>query len=301
MRILKDPWTVAVISTISILAAHPARAQTGTEVRFLAASLKPLAAPATPAAPPGEEILTERVVRTAPGVAATPGLVSPGRIHYAGSLREFLSTAYDVKEFQVEGPAWIDTERFVLDATLPPETGREQRLLMLQNLLVERFKMTSHLQPQERPVYSMVVARGGLKIAASRPAPDQRTDVRTVASTGRARITAQAATMQVLADQLTRQLDRPVTDKTGNTGRYDFVVTFSTDGLNRSANPITAVAAQPHSEESGRSWPSALPDARELPNLFAAVQSQLGLKLEAQKGLVDILVIDRIDRTPTDN
>src|SRR5439155_20053661 len=106
-------------------------------LRFTAASLKrvvPVAPTAGLHAPSGEEIISERVVRTPAGGSANPGVVSPGRIRYTATLKEFLASAYDVKEFQVEGPAWMDTERFVLNAAMPPETTRDQLHSMLQNL-----------------------------------------------------------------------------------------------------------------------------------------------------------------------
>jgi uncharacterized protein (TIGR03435 family) len=134
----------------------PVNAQTQPELRFTVASLKPLvpvAPPAMMSAPSGEEIISERNVRTPAGASAGLGIVSPGRVHCAGAVKEFVANAYDVREFQVEGPAWMDTARFVLDATMPPETTPKQVRAMWQNLLSDRFKLSSHRETKELPIY----------------------------------------------------------------------------------------------------------------------------------------------------
>ena len=280
--------TLALAATILGVAAPWARGQTE---RFTAASLKPLPPPAVLAAPPGEEIVSERVVRAPAGRAASPGVVSPGRLHSVATLKEFLASAYDVKEFQIEGPSWLDAERFVLDATMPLETTAEQRRWMLRNLLVDRFKVTIHHDTRELPIYSLVVAKNGPKVKESPEASETAppgSNVRTVTVGGRVRITAEHETMQDLASCLTRQLDRPVKDATGLTRKYDFMLTFSSEGLSGSANPAGGLPATAPSEDAG-------------PGLFAAVQAQLGLRLEAQKGLVELVVIDHIERTPAAN
>ena len=320
--------TVAIVSAILNIAALSAGAQTvqrqigidgmssEKELKFDAASLKPLVplAPPVLTTPSGEEIISERVVRSTPGSSTNPGVVSPGRIHYVATLKEFLANAYDVKELQVEGPVWMATERFVLDATMPPETTRKQRLSMLKNLLADRFQLSTHRDTKEFPTYSLVVAKNGPKMKESPDVPVHTqsgadasqpslplTNVRTVAVGGRVRITAQDETVKDLADHLTHQLDRPVKDETGLSRTYDFVLTFSSNGLN--GTPNRAGTMPPTSPAGGlpRSSSSDLPDAQELPDLFGAVQSQLGLKLEAKKGMVEVLVVDHCERMPTEN
>ncbi len=161
------------------------------------------------------------MVRTTAGGSVNPGVVSPGRIHYSGTLKEFLANAYDVKEFQIEGPAWMDTERFVVDATMPPETTRQQRLFMLQNLLIERFKLTSHREEKELPMYSLAMGKNGLKMKespspaqgtgagerqpgaeSSRSSVDVVTNVRTIAMGCCAIVMVEAMTMRELAQVL---------------------------------------------------------------------------------------------------
>jgi len=211
-------------------------------LRFEAASLKPLPPPPPP--PPGEQIVSERVVRASPSAP-----MDPGRIHSVATLRELVASAHDVKEVQVAGPSWIDSDHFSLDATMPPRTTRDQRLQMLRNLLVERFHLITHSETRELPVYSLVVTRQGIKVQES---SQPESTLRTVATNGRVTITAQGATMQELAANLTRQVDRPVKDETATKAKYDFVLSFTTEGQNP-----TAVTT----------------DAPDLPDVFAALPS----------------------------
>src|SRR5215472_5386755 len=88
-----------------------------------------------------------------------PGTKDPGRIHYPFiSLRNLIMTAYDVKTFQVQGPTWLDSARFEVNATMPPDTTTEQFHVMLRNLLVERFRLAIHRDTKELPMYSLTVA-----------------------------------------------------------------------------------------------------------------------------------------------
>jgi uncharacterized protein (TIGR03435 family) len=253
----------ALLSTLLSLAA----AQT---LRFDAASLKPLPPPPPP--PPGEQIVSERVVRVSPSAP-----VDPSRIHSIATLRELVATAYDAKEVQVAGPSWIDSDRFVLDATMPPQTTRDQRLQMLRTLLVERFHLVTHRETREIPIYSLVVARQGILMKES---SQPESTIRTVAANGRVTLTAQGATMPELAANLTRQLDRPVKDETAAKAKYDFVLSFTAEVPNAAPPPT---------------------DAPDLPDVFAALPSQLGLRLNPHKGPVELIVIDQAERTPAAN
>src|SRR5262249_32769237 len=111
---------------------------------------------------------------------------------------------------------------------------------------------------------------------------------------GRNRMGGQQVSTQNLADELTNRLGRIVTDQTGLTAKYDFLMTFSSDGLNPALRgPVGAP------DPSGSTAP---PEAREpLPTIFESIQSQLGLKLEPKKGAVEIIVVDHIEKAPVDN
>jgi len=190
---------LAEILLSTTLGIAPAVAQTDQSARFEAASLKPL--PPPPPTPPGEEIVSERVIRNAP-----VGSVHPGRMHSVATLREFVATAYDVREAQVVGPPWIETDRFVLDATMPPETTRDQRLAMLCNLLADRFRLTIRHETRNLPNYVLVMAKDGTRMKES---PEQASSIRIVTVGSRVTITAQSASMADLAAHLTRQLTVP--------------------------------------------------------------------------------------------
>ena len=302
---------------ISIVWAQPQ----DRSLKFDVVSVKP----AAPIMPDGRG----RIMMQGP--SGGPGTKDPGRIHYPGmNLRFVLMQAYDVKGFQISGPAWLDSERFDIDATMPADTTKEQFRIMLQNLLRERFKAVIHRETKELPIYSLEVAKGGSKMkpspespAAANPEavpdlpsqprmgpdgfpvlptmPRGRGAVMGIMMPSRAKFIGQDSTMQDLADRLTNQLSRPVTDSTGLTGKFDFSLSFSTDGLPGpmmpgvpSGLPAGAVPIAP---------PSGAPpaDSESLPDLFAALQQQLGLKLDAKKGPVVLIVVDHIDKAPTEN
>jgi uncharacterized protein (TIGR03435 family) len=300
---------------------------------FDAASVKP----ATPPVPDGRG----RIMMMGP--TGGPGTKDPGRIRYPYmSLKNLLMNAYDVKGFQIAGPAWLDTERFDITAVMPPETTKEQFRVMLQNLLSERFKLTIHRETKELPMYSLVVARNGpkLKESAEVPAPKDdgdpanlppppplpsqpkigpdgfpilpipgggRAGLFFIMMPGRTRLIGQQQTMQDLANRLTTQLNRPVTDATALKAKYDFTLTFASEGMNMGMPmPIGMVQVPPPSPPppppGGGGGPAAnLPEGETPPDLFAAIQAQLGLKLEAKKGPVELIVIDHVEKTPTEN
>ncbi len=262
-----------------------------------------------------------------------PGTNDPGRIHYPNmSLRNLLMSAYDVKRYQIVGPDWLDTARFDITATMPPDTTKEQFRVMLQNLIAERFKATIHHETKDLPMYSLVIAKSGLKMkeSAEVPAPKDggdsappppplpmqpkmgpdgfpllpqlagRAGIFGIMMNGRARMIAQQQTTQDLATRLTDQLSRPVTDATGLKAKYDFTLTYAPEQMNgpMGPGPILAGAAPP----AGGAAPSAsLNEPEPLLDLFGAVQAQLGLKLEPKKGPVELIVIDHIEKTPTEN
>jgi uncharacterized protein (TIGR03435 family) len=295
---------------------------------FDAASVKP----ATPPVPDGRG----RIMMM--GQSGGPGTKDPGRIRYPYmSLKNVMMNAYDVKSFQVVGPGWLDTERFDITAVMPPETTKEQFRAMLQNLLSDRFKLTVHRETKELPMYSLVVARNGPKMKESveipagkddgdlaalpppPPLPMQpkigpdgfpilpligggRAGLFFIMMPGRTRLIGQQQTMQDLAGRLTTQLNRPVTDATALQAKYDFTLTFSAEGMNMGMPmPIGMAPAPPPGGGGGAAPTASLPEGETPPDLFAAIQAQLGLKLEAKKGPVELIVIDHVEKTPTEN
>ncbi len=260
-----------------------------------------------------------------------PGTNDPGRIRYPNmSLKALLMSAYDVKNFQITGPAFLDTERFDVDATMSPDTTRAQFRTMLQNLLDVRFKVAIHRESKELPMYALVVAKNGSKMKESVAAsgdgeapppptalpdqpkigsdgfpiiPVQQRGLFTLMMPGRARLIGREQTMQDLATRLADMLNRPVTDATELKAKYDLVLTYSPEGLNGPMGPMPPMP--PGGLPPGGaaiSGPAARPsDAEPLLDIFGAVQSDLGLKLDAKKGPVEIIVIDHAEKVPTEN
>ncbi|MDR3699633.1 MAG: TIGR03435 family protein [Candidatus Sulfopaludibacter sp.] len=239
--------------------------------------------------------------------AGGPGSKDPGRIHYpAVTLQFLLLRAYDVTSFQLSGPGWLETERFDVDATMPAGTAMPQFRTMLRNLLAERFQLTAHAETKDVSGYSLVV-RNRLKLKESAGPPAPPNDGAPVALqlgadnyfvpparqgvffqlTGMksARSTFRQVTMPELAATLQDQLKRPVTDDTGLTAKYDFVLSYATEGLYLGSGRIPV---GPGGEDAH-------------PDISSALSEQLGLKLEAKKVTTQAIVIDHIEKTPTGN
>jgi uncharacterized protein (TIGR03435 family) len=211
--------------------------------------------------------------------------------------------AYGVENYQVSGgPDWINSERYDLDAKFDGATADELQKLnsndrilarqqMLQKILAERFNLTVHRESKELQTYSLVVAKIGPKLKevklddadASKPkaGPAPGTGQMMVGGTW-GQISGFATGLSTLTGSLTNYLRRPVIDKTGLTGRYDFTLRWTPDTNQTQDSSIT------------NGLPSGDPTGS--PNIFTAIQEQLGLKLESAKGPVEIFVIDKIER-----
>lgn len=206
---------------------------------------------------------------------------SPGRLTMTNvSLKKVMLNAWgipDDREYMVDGPAWLTTEHFDMEATFPATTTMEQVRPMLQGLLADRFKLVLHRETRQVPNYTLVAAKGGPKI---QPVEDGQSRT----SAGPGRLEATKITMQKLADLVARQSGRPVIDGTGLTGVFSFALQWSPDAS------LTAGAA-----DGGTAGGSTGP------SVFTALQEQLGLRLESGKGPVEVLVVDRMEKLPTAN
>jgi uncharacterized protein (TIGR03435 family) len=200
-------------------------------------------------------------------VKATPGYLAVQN----ASLSQCIQWAYNVQAFQVSGPTWIDNERYDISAKSSGPAPEAQLRLMLQTLLGERFKLALHRETKDLPGYALIVAKGGprLKESASEGESAMKPD--------RARMIAEHVTMPWFADVLTNPLHSPVVDKTGLTGHYDFTLDIS-----KYATP-------------GMS-PEEMSSA-----LAECLQQELGLRVEARKLPLEILVIDHAEKMPTGN
>jgi uncharacterized protein (TIGR03435 family) len=165
---------------------------------------------------------------------------------------------------------------FDIVAKYPAETGNAQRALMLQTLLAERFHLAIHRESKEMSAYALVVAKNGPKLIEVKPSA-------TGTSNGRGRFQDRAISMAGLADQLARELERPVVDKTGLTAVYDLKLEWTPDD-------------QPAVKGDGAPGEPAMG-----PSIITALQEQLGLKLQTQKASVETIVVDHVDRAPVEN
>jgi uncharacterized protein (TIGR03435 family) len=226
-----------------------------------------------------------------------PGTSDPGRFSCQNcSLRSLIVAAYDIKEFQLTSPSAPD--RYDVEAKVPAGASREQFRSMLQDLLAERFQLKLRHQPQEMTVYTLVVGKGGSKLTSQQshatgfPVPPPCFISATVLANGAYRMGATDAPMTKLVSMLSTLLGRPVHDATGLEGGYDFQLFWSPDA--------SADNASPRRTQDGTPMPND-PDTDSGPTLFAAIQQQLGLKLESKKDQVDVLVVDHTKKVPTGN
>lgn len=201
-----------------------------------------------------------------------------------GSLIDLITFAYDVQVKQVAGaPTWTDSDRYDIDA-VPDQPGQPNMIQargMLRKLLADRFALKFHSEKREMSAYVLSAPKTGLKLTPSQTIQGQLPGMG--ASPGKGGLTLHLinGTMTDFTGFLQLLvLDKPVLDRTGIEGRYDENITFLPDQTQFHGNP-------PKLPESD------VPDA---PDLFAAIQQQLGLKLAAEKTDVDVIVIDHVDK-----
>jgi uncharacterized protein (TIGR03435 family) len=201
------------------------------------------------------------------------------------SLKRLIALAYSVTDYQIFGELpWLESQRFDLEAKAEALTALPELRLMTQSLLDERFKLKFHRETRELPIYSLTLVKSGVKgpglVDAPNepcPPPTQATARCGTVSPGQGRIIGQRGRISQLADRLSAMLGRTVVDKTGLTGGYDIDLTFAPDpGLQQS--------------------PGGLPADPSGPSIFTAIQEQLGLKLQAGKGPVEVIVVDSADK-----
>jgi len=220
-------------------------------------------------------------------VTSTPG---DGYVAENVSLKEVIVDAYNIKPNYISGgPDWIDSDAYVInakvvagDGTAPLKLTKAQRRQMLQTMLADRFKLVVHNETKDAPIYELDLAKGGPKLHASTPGndaargvtgPDGQFHPGLSSLAGNGVIIEQNAPLSLVADLLSSmELKRPVIDKTGLAGKYDIDLHWTPDNT------------PPDSPLAGG------------PSIFAAVQEQLGLKLNSTHGPVRTLVIDHIEK-----
>lgn len=243
-------------------------------------------------------------------------LFTPGGMSIAGvPLPMIIREAFGVEDDHVLGmPAWAKSIRYDIEAKVAPDDApklkdltMDQRRSMLVPLLEDRFHLRFHHETRDLPVYELLVAKGGVKMQATKPADDAapgpppgpppgpgqplRPGSHMLMMRGPGHIESTGTGMEFLAHVLSRQLGRTVVDKTELTGDYEFKLEWTPDD----AVPAMTGAggAQPAANSASTPETSG-------PSLFTAVKEQLGLKLEATKGSADVIVIDQIEQ-PTPN
>ena len=274
-------------SLVAVLcAAGPfAFAQPAAErLEFEAASIKP----APP--PDGHGMIV--------GMSGGPGSRDPSMvIGHNMTLSGLVAYAYDVLFFQLVAPSWANDSKFLLTAKVPPGATRQQVRVMLQNLLADRFQVKVHTDKKEMPVYELTIGKGGPKFQAAvdvpagevTAGPQMKLDEQGfpilerpgwVGRGNKVRMWQPKMTMEDLGKSICGELGRPVIDATGLAGEYNIRM-FWVQG---------SASTGPESAESEAG-----------PSLMRAIQEQLGLKLEAKKSNVDVLVVDHAEKFPSEN
>ena len=229
------------------------------------------------------------------------------------SLRDYIGMAYNMKPDQISGPDWISRVKYDISAKLPDGAPRSQVAKMMQAVLAERFKLVFHREPKEFPVYVLGLGKGPLKLKESADDPSlpaRNNDINVAVSGtssgqtqgsyvdlgGGSSVTSTAGTLVAkrvtiasLINSIDRYLDRPLIDETGLTGTYDITLQYSLEELR---NVLRSSGS-----------PRTIPDsaAEQFPGSLTESFRALGLKLEPRKAPLDVLIVDRAEKTPVEN
>ena len=248
---------------------------------------------------PHFEVASIKTVQPTMGGQSVRG--DPGRIDYKQvSLKELILRAFAVPWYRVVWPDWLkDPARgqlpyYDVAATLPAGTPKAQVPLMLQTLLAERLKLTVHREKRDLPVYAMLISKGGIRMHPAKRDADADPDAEphNVYSVGlgspEGHITGELP-VPAIANSLRNELDRPMVDMTGLEGNFDIDLHWAHE-----AEPLPGRGA-PLAETA------SMPTGGNTASLFAALEKQLGIHVEARKIPAEMLIIDRVERVPTEN
>jgi uncharacterized protein (TIGR03435 family) len=225
-----------------------------------------------------------------------------GRIEAHGlTLRLLISFAYNVEESWVRGgEKFVDSEHFDIAAKTEPTESDDAVRVMLQSLLEERFHLKLHKEPQPVTVYTLVAVKPRMRAAD----PSARTTCRDGNADGARTITCTNITMAQFAEKLpalnTGYLEHAVVDLTALNGAYDFTVSFTPRAVMEGLGRPRGGRGAAESPSGGSAVPTPTDRAVGL-TLFEAIDKQLGLKLASEKHPMPVVVIDHVDRTPTEN
>jgi uncharacterized protein (TIGR03435 family) len=259
----------ALFAILFILPTDYAIAQTPVATTFEVASVKP---------------------NTSGSRRSSTRTLSAGRRFVANNItvRQLILEAYNLRDLQLTGgPAWIDSDHFDIDASAPEDASPDQVPAMVRGLLADRFKLLVHTEAKEQPVYALVPVRADKKLGpqikesqldCSGPVQTKECGMNTDLSNGAGVMKGEGGTLADLARVLANFVtDRMVIDRTGLAGEFDFELRWAAQNLQ---------AAQPNPADGAKTADS--------PPIFVALREQLGLKLEAQRGPVEFVVIDSV-------
>jgi uncharacterized protein (TIGR03435 family) len=187
------------------------------------------------------------------------------------SVQTCIKWAYGVQDSQISGPAWMDSDKFDITAKADGPTPDDQMKRMMQTLLADRFKLSFHHQDKELKAFVLTVAKGGTKVH-----PAANPDAKPFRQNSVNGTVVKSMTIQEFGDFLSQPLQMPVVDETGLKGKYDFELDF------------TSYLPDPHSMSDTR------PDANSI--IMAAMEGELGIKMEVRKTPVDVMVIEHVEK-----
>jgi uncharacterized protein (TIGR03435 family) len=244
-------------------------------IHIVLIALASFAAFAQTAAPPAFEVAAIKTVQ--PGresIEVVPGSLTMRNVRLMACLR----WAFEIEDYQIVGPGWLQDVWFDISAKAASPVREPELRRMLQTLLAQRYKLEFHRQSKELSALILSVDKGGHKLQPV------ETEGSPSFKTGKLSLTGQGAKLSQLTGFLSHELHSPIIDQTGLTGLYNYTLdinAFVTEETMKSAN----------------SGPP--PDA---PSIIAqAIRQQLGLRVDAKKAPVDMLIVDHIEKTPTDN
>jgi uncharacterized protein (TIGR03435 family) len=224
---------------------------------------------APPTASPEFEVATAKPVHPegfgySVGAQFDPGLVRMNNM----SLENYIESAYEINSYQLSGPDWMKTEHYDITAKMPAGATQEQFPAMLRKLLEQRFQLRVHRESKVLSAYALVVSSGGLKMHPSKTGQGGTTQW------GMGHVEAHEISLAYLAASLHGWVGRPVVDQTGIQGVFDFTLDWAEDEEHEAAG---------------------------IPSIRTALEEKLGLKLEPRKLPVEMLVIDHLEKKPTEN
>src|SRR6185312_2038834 len=216
---------------------------------------------------------------------AGPIIIMPPNLHKGmlsaskTTLRQMIEAAYKMTPARVIGPEWLDANRFDIAGRAPAGVPDGQFGPMFQALLKDRFHLETHPEMREMPVYYLRIAKGGVKMTTGNTPDSGPKNFDHSPEMRGFPMMRGSGTAAEIADLLSGAVGRPVIDKSGLSLRYNFFLSYA------------AVASQ-----TGNAIPATGP-----PDIFTAVQKYMGLRLEAGRDMVEVVVVDHMDRMPTEN